>query len=140
MHWLVRATWDGSLIFSLFCVILAFHLSIVMSTADIRHNGKMELMESLRRDSESSPSIIGLFILQAPVLLLSYAIMSYLVGLALMVVSPLWNDPTPDEQKVEAPFQSLRRKDLHVLLDCSYVYCISLLCITTLFYYVLLYI
>ncbi|KAF2807173.1 uncharacterized protein BDZ99DRAFT_522798 [Mytilinidion resinicola] len=103
-HWLVRATWDGSLIFSLFCVIIAFHLSIVINTADIRVGGKKELMESLRGDSQSSSSKFGLFIFQTPILLLSYSIMSYLIGLTLLVVSPLWNHPSVDEMQIASTF------------------------------------
>ncbi|RDW93471.1 uncharacterized protein DSM5745_00793 [Aspergillus mulundensis] len=100
--WLVLAFWYGALALTLFCVIGAFYTSILVSSFDLRDdgNGDVErLLLSLRgqaRNDEDGGGMNGpprrrmLFVLQAPIMLLSYSILSYLVGLLLWIVAPLW--------------------------------------------------
>jgi hypothetical protein len=106
-HWVVSGSWVGSLTLSLFCVVIAFHLSILMSTAEIHEDGKVKLMHALRGNRQTSPGKSGVFVLQTPILLLSYSIISYLVGLAVLVIGPLWNHASDRQIKVSRIFHLL---------------------------------
>lgn len=88
--------WYGSLTFSLFSVITAFHLSMLLSTYDTRKHGIMLLIDSIKRGDEKEIYGSSLFILQIPNMLLSYSIISYIVGLCLMIVQPLWRSLRED--------------------------------------------
>ncbi|KAL4911371.1 hypothetical protein BDW74DRAFT_172834 [Aspergillus multicolor] len=108
--WLILAFWYGALAFTLFCVIGAFYTSILLSDFDLRddENGDAErlllaLRGEVKREHDDSRRNHGsrgranglprrrmLFLLQAPIMLLSYSILSYLVGLLLWIVAPLW--------------------------------------------------
>lgn len=89
-HWLVFGAWYGSLTLSLFSVITAFHLIMLLSTYDTRKRGIMLLIDSIKREGTDKLYGSSLFILQIPTVLLSYSIISYIAGLFLMMVQPLW--------------------------------------------------
>ncbi|KAI9807524.1 MAG: hypothetical protein M1825_005464 [Sarcosagium campestre] len=94
-HWFVLAVWYGSLVLSLFCVVIAFHLSILIANSDSQLRGPAVFADLLKARSTGRARPGVLFILQVPVMLLSYAIISYLVGLGVLVMYPLrlaWAD------------------------------------------------
>ncbi|KAI9861717.1 MAG: hypothetical protein M1813_005066 [Trichoglossum hirsutum] len=93
-HWLVPAAWYSTLLFSLVSVTMAFYLSILLTNFSINNDGKNILLKALHKSNHPKKSRwASLFALQMPIMLLSYALMMYIVGLSLLVIKPLWNDP-----------------------------------------------
>ncbi|MCJ1449864.1 hypothetical protein MMC28_000192 [Mycoblastus sanguinarius] len=105
-HWLVPAVWYGSLILSLFCVIIALHLNIFMATCETPADSSSVFLKLLKKESSAKPRWSSLFILQAPIMTLSYSIMSYLVGLLLLVIQPLWVEDWGNDGKVRILLRS----------------------------------
>ncbi|KAK8081239.1 hypothetical protein PG996_000020 [Apiospora saccharicola] len=103
-HWIVKASWFGSLLLSLFSVITALHLSILMGTVEIPRDGIKGLVSRAANSTGETPNKMGVFLLQSPILLLSYSIMSYIAGLTIMVVGKLWQGSSGDDQKIAAFF------------------------------------
>ncbi|KAH0559487.1 hypothetical protein GP486_003995 [Trichoglossum hirsutum] len=93
-HWLVSAAWYSTLLFSLVSVIMAFYLSILLTNLSINNDGDSILLKALCRSGRQKKSRwTSLFALQMPIMLLSYALMMYIVGLSLLVIRPLWHEP-----------------------------------------------
>lgn len=97
-HWVIHGFWYGSLVLSLFSVIVAFHLTILLGTYELGRGH--QLVDALKQTVSDKPKFSAMFIFQAPVMLLSYAIISYVVGLSVAVLRPLWTVPWNDEHKV----------------------------------------
>ncbi|KAL8781089.1 MAG: hypothetical protein Q9213_006171 [Squamulea squamosa] len=89
-HWIVLVLWYGSLVMSLYCVIIAFHLGILFSAYDIRPDRAERLLDMLTHARKEEPRWRSQWLLQMPIALFSWSVISYLVGLALLVVRPLW--------------------------------------------------
>jgi len=53
----------------------------------------------VKRKRKDKPSFMGLFVLQVPMMLLSYSIISYIVGLIVMVMAPLWRQAWGDGEQ-----------------------------------------
>lgn len=89
-HWLVLVLWYGSLVMSLYCVIIAFHLGILFSAYDIRPDRAERILDMLKQREKDEPRWRSQWVLNMPIALFSWSVISYLVGLALFVVRPLW--------------------------------------------------
>ncbi|KAI4256444.1 MAG: hypothetical protein L6R42_006220 [Xanthoria sp. 1 TBL-2021] len=89
-HWLVLVLWYGSLVMSLYCVIIAFHLGILFSAYDIRPDRADRILDMLKQREKEEPRWRSQWVLNMPIALFSWSVISYLVGLALLVVRPLW--------------------------------------------------
>ncbi len=75
-------------------VVMAFYLTILLSNFAIKNDGNAILLKSLRKTKYQTESRwASLFALQMPIMLLSYALIMYIVGLSLMVIRPLWTEP-----------------------------------------------
>lgn len=93
-HWIVYAAWYSTLVLSLVSVMVAFYQSILLSNFAINTSGNKFLLAALRSSHDKTKARwASLFALQVPIMLLSYALISYIVGLALLVMRPIWNDP-----------------------------------------------
>lgn len=106
-HWVIHGFWYGSLVLSLFSVIVAFHLTILLGTYELGRGH--QLIDALKQTVSDKPKFSAMFIFQAPVMLLSYAIISYVVGLSVAVLRPLWTVPWNDEHKVRWHKTKIRR-------------------------------
>ena len=63
-----------------------------------------KLLRMVRHEKHAArPSMLCLYILQVPMMLLSYSIISYIVGLGVLVLRPLWLEPWGSDGKVRAP-------------------------------------
>ncbi|KAL8870609.1 MAG: hypothetical protein Q9174_003388 [Haloplaca sp. 1 TL-2023] len=91
-HWLVLVFWFGSLVMSLYCVIIAFHLGIVLGAYDISSNRDEGIIGLLKHRDKNEPRWRSQWILQMPIALFSWGVIFYLGGLALMVCEPLWKE------------------------------------------------
>lgn len=101
VHWIVPAAWYITLILSLMGVMFAFYLTILLSNFAINKQGDKLLLNSLgRRSDPQKPAWISLFALQVPMMILSYSLISYITGLSVMVLIPLWSDPWGNGTKV----------------------------------------
>ncbi|KAI9826304.1 MAG: hypothetical protein M1832_000221 [Thelocarpon impressellum] len=89
-HWMVLVLWYGALLMSLWCVIIAFHVGILFSAFDIHADRAGALLHMLRRPGEAAPRDHHLWVLQVPITLFSWGVISYIVGLAVLVLRPLW--------------------------------------------------
>ncbi|KAI4231530.1 MAG: hypothetical protein LQ349_005554 [Xanthoria aureola] len=89
-HWLVLVLWYGSLVMSLYCVIIAFHLAILFNAYDIRPDRAERILDMLKHREKEEPRWRSQWVLNMPIALFSWSVISYLVGLALLVVRPLW--------------------------------------------------
>ncbi|KAK6342140.1 hypothetical protein TWF730_001618 [Orbilia blumenaviensis] len=96
-HWSILGFWYGALLLSLLSVVICFHLGIYLSSIP------------LRPDWTYRSAIVGegtfgryasLWVLQTPTQLLSYSIISYVLGLSVMIISHLWEGPWGDGSKV----------------------------------------
>lgn len=93
-HWVVWACWYGTLLLSLVSVMLAFYLSLLLSNFAINSRGINFLLEALHMPKNKMRARwASLFALQIPIMLLSYALIAYILGLGLLIIRPLWNDP-----------------------------------------------
>jgi hypothetical protein len=91
-HWFVYPVWYGTLLLSLVCIMVAFYLTILMANFSIHPNGQEILLKTLRqKNDERKARWISLFTLQLPIMLFSYSLISYVLGLLLLVMRPLWN-------------------------------------------------
>ncbi|KAL8824689.1 MAG: hypothetical protein Q9170_008076 [Blastenia crenularia] len=91
-HWLVLIVWYGSLTLSLYCVIIAFHLGILFSAYDIRPERASLFLHMLKHANKNEPRWLSQWVLNMPIALFSWSVISYLIGLAVLVVEPLWNE------------------------------------------------
>lgn len=103
-HWSVLASWYGALVLSLFSLIIALHLSILFATLeaylpDIKPSFTHSGLRQPRRP-------LMLYALQSHILLLSYGIISYVIGLSVMLLRPLWTLEWGDESRVRV-FQNV---------------------------------
>ena len=57
------------------------------------------MLESISR-RKGRPEVLFVSTLEAPLLLMSYSVIAYLAGLAVLVVQPLWSEAWGDESKV----------------------------------------
>lgn len=88
--WFTRGTWYGSIIFSLVSVMVAFHHIILFANFGTDPQGPRKLLEAISKNGK--PDFIFLYVLQVPVMLLSFSLMSYFMGLSLLVIFPLWGE------------------------------------------------
>jgi hypothetical protein len=65
---------------------------------------------------QESTTVVHTFVLQSPVMMLSYSIMSYLLGLFLYIISPLWRE----EGKSVHTWVSYFRPVGHNMFACAY--------------------
>ena len=89
-HWMVIVLWFGGLLMSLWCVIIAFHLSILFSAFDVGGDRTGALLNMLKHNGKNTPNGYHLWALQTPIDLFSWAVISYMVGLGVLVARPLW--------------------------------------------------
>jgi len=85
---------------SIFCIITAFHLCIFVTAYETNEQGKEHLLDMLQGRDARVPRLLSLYILQIPIMLLSYATISYAVGLSVLVLQPLWSFEWNDKSKV----------------------------------------
>lgn len=88
---------------SLICIVTAFHLTLLISLYESDEEALDYLLETLRGSSDVSPRFLSLYILQVPMMLLSYALISYTVGLSILLLSPLWSAQWNNHSKVWLP-------------------------------------
>ena len=74
---------------SLYCVIIAFHLGILFSAFDIRPDRVERILDMLKQRDKDEPRWRSQWVLNMPIALFSWSVISFLVGLALLVVEPL---------------------------------------------------
>jgi len=109
-HWVVLGAWYGGLLLSLFCIIISFHLSIVFATFGARIDGAYRMLDMVRvvkvenKQTVEKPGFGALWILQVPIMLLSYSIISYIVGLIVLVLVPLFRGLGGDDQNIAIAF------------------------------------
>ena len=89
-HWMVTVLWYGSLFMSLWCVIIAFHLSMLFSAFDVRSDRAGALLNMLKRRGKDEPRKHHLWVLGTPIALFSWAVISYMIGLAVLILRPFW--------------------------------------------------
>ena len=89
-HWMVTVLWYGSLFLSLWCVIIAFHLSMLFSAFDVKPERAGALLNMLKRSGKDEPRKHHLWVLQTPIALFSWAVISYMIGLGVLVLRPFW--------------------------------------------------
>ena len=82
--------WYGSLLLSLWCVIIAFHLGILFSAYDASSDRAARLLDMIKHRNKLQPRKKSLQVLQMPIALFSWGIISYIIGLAILVLRPLW--------------------------------------------------
>lgn len=104
-NWTVLAFWYGALVFSLFCVIIALHLGILFATLEAKLPEIRPLF--IKTGREQPARTLTLYALQSHMLLLSYGILSYLIGLSVMLLQPLWTAVWGDESRVGVSRASL---------------------------------
>ncbi|KAF3185811.1 hypothetical protein TWF106_000358 [Orbilia oligospora] len=103
-HWSVLGFWYGALLLSLLSVTTSFHLGIYLSSIPLRAPD-WSYRSAIAGDTKLG-RYISLWILQASTQLLSYSIISYVLGLSVMIISKLWEGPWGDDSKVcRAEFQ-----------------------------------
>ncbi|KAF2851254.1 hypothetical protein T440DRAFT_71740 [Plenodomus tracheiphilus IPT5] len=103
-HWIVQASWYGSLVMSIFCVIIAFHLCLFVTTYETDEWGKENLLGMLRGHDPKEPRFLSLYVLQVPTMLFSYATISYAGGLSILVLYPLWSSDWSAKSKIALVF------------------------------------
>ena len=89
-HWMVAVLWYGSLFMSLWCVIIAFHLSMLFSAFDVKSDRAGALLDMLKRRGKDEPRKHHLWVLQTPIALFSWAVISYMIGLGVLILRPFW--------------------------------------------------
>jgi hypothetical protein len=90
-----------------------------MNTVEVLAEGNAKLKEALRGDIQGSTSKFAIFIFQVPVMLLSYSIISFLVGLSVIVLEPLLGSPSSDEIKVQNTLILKSKKSEFQLTTCD---------------------
>ena len=72
----------------------AFYQSILLSNFVINTSGNKLLLAALHSSRDKMKARwASLFALQVPLMLLSYSLVAYILGLTLLVMRPLWIDP-----------------------------------------------
>lgn len=82
--------WYGALLMSLWCVIIAFHLGIDFSAYDVSADRGARLLELIKHRYKDQPRKKSLHVLQMLLALFSWGIISYIIGLAILALRPLW--------------------------------------------------
>lgn len=99
--WLTIGTWYGSIILSLLSVNVAFQHSLMFTSFSIHPDGPRGVLEVICRDGlEHEPDMAFIFSLQVPGMLLSLSLISYFMGLSLLIIFPLWEGEWGAEMKV----------------------------------------
>jgi H+/Cl- antiporter ClcA len=125
----VSALWYSTLLFCLVSVVLSFYLSILLSNFAINTNGSKLLLRVLHKTADPKKSRWeSLFALQVPLMLLSYALIGYVLGLSLMVVRPLWKEPWGNSSLVRVLIAEdvAKREELTLEFQIAIVYCVFL--------------
>lgn len=128
-HWSGPALWYATIIFSLSCIFTGAQQSLVLPEADSIEKLTSEELERMKqsfaasKQRSSQPSRLSLFAWQIPLMLLGYAVVTFLGGLCSVVLSPLARNPGwNDETKVRTLFnQQFCRLILNRLQYCSSV-------------------
>ncbi|KAL2813676.1 hypothetical protein BJX63DRAFT_431798 [Aspergillus granulosus] len=96
-HWVVPAFWYNAAILAIFSAIMAFHQSSALGyvLAKVLHGGS--LGNALLKKGTLMPSRAAVFVLQAPIQLLTYGIAMYLIGYLVYVVYPISQAGYPAE-------------------------------------------
>ena len=89
---MVLVLWYGSLFLSIWCVIIAFHLSIMFSAFDVNADRAGRILDMLRQAERNEPNRKCLWTLQVPISLFSWGAISYIIGLAVLILRPLWEE------------------------------------------------
>lgn len=97
--WFTLGTWYGSIIFSLVSVIVAFHYIILFTNFNIDPEGPRKVLRAISSDGVR-PDFVFLYVLQVPEMLLSFSLISYFMGLSLLVTPPLWEEEWGTGMKV----------------------------------------
>jgi hypothetical protein len=96
-HWTVLAFWHGTLTFA---VLIAFYLGIFIDTYETCPEGVSNLLQVMRHEQEHAVNWVYMFLLQSPIMLICYAIVSYVVGLLIFMLQPLWQTEWGNGDKV----------------------------------------
>lgn len=94
------AFWRGTLTWSIFAALIAFYLGIFIDTCETCTDGVPHLLQTIKHEQEHRVAWVYLFVLQSPIMLICYAIVSYVFGLVIHMVQPLWQTEWGDEYKV----------------------------------------
>lgn len=97
-HWSGPALWYASILFALASIFSAAQLSLVLPEANVARTFNEEQVtafkQSLADGNDATPSRTVLFAWQAPMMLLGHSVASYVVGLCVVVITPLARDHT----------------------------------------------
>ncbi|RVD90327.1 uncharacterized protein DFL_001299 [Arthrobotrys flagrans] len=97
-HWSVLGFWYGALLLSLFSVVICFHLGIYLSSIPLRAPDRSYRFAIA--GNTKFGQYANLWVLQTPTQLLSYSIISYVLGLSVMIISKLWDGPWSNDSKI----------------------------------------
>ena len=98
--------------------MLAFYLGLLLSNFAINPSGNKLLLKALHMPKNTMRARwASLFALQVPIMLLSYALIAYIVGLALLIFWPLWSEPWGPMSWVSPAFCLC----LHNIITTSYL-------------------
>lgn len=99
-HWTVLAFWHGTLICSIFAVLIAFYLGVFIDMCETCMEGVPNLLQAIRHERGHAVNWIYMFALQSPVMIICYGIVSYIIGLFIFIIAPLWKTEWGNEDKV----------------------------------------
>ena len=103
-HWSGPALWYSSIVLAIASIFLGAQQTLVLPEADSIDVLAPDKVESMKQSFMSRgglnprPSILMLFIWQAPITLLGCAVFSFLAGLCSVVLSPLARKPSWNEE------------------------------------------
>jgi len=63
-------------------------------------DGVSKLLLVIKHDNEQAVNWVYMFVLQSPIMLICYAIVSYVVGLLVFMLQPLWQTGWGNDDKV----------------------------------------
>ncbi|KAI0172689.1 hypothetical protein GGR52DRAFT_417804 [Hypoxylon sp. FL1284] len=95
-HWMVEALWYNSLTMAIVSAVMAFQqsssLGCALAKVETGHNLLPVLLQREQKNKQKKPSHKAVFVLQAPVQLLSYSVLAYFIGLLVLIFYPLAKD------------------------------------------------
>jgi hypothetical protein len=96
-HWVVPAFWYNAGILAIFSAIMAFHQSSALGFVLAKVLNGNSLGDALLKKGTLVPSETAVFVLQAPVQILTYGVALYLIGYLTYVVYPISQAGYPDD-------------------------------------------
>ncbi|PLB46192.1 hypothetical protein P170DRAFT_479110 [Aspergillus steynii IBT 23096] len=98
-HWVVSAFWYNAIVMAVVSAVMAFQQSSGLGCVRAKITSEHRLDEALMRGSvQQKPSRAAVFVLQAPVQILSYSVMIYLAGLVVFLIHPVGSHAFEDKE------------------------------------------